>query len=166
MDSQFDEDETEGGAVLAPPRHRSGLNDGGLSAGPQGWCSWYRRHHGGGLRSDPEANLLDLPDRIKSGHYRAPPVCRAYTPKADGSHRMQGMPTFEDKAAQHAVTMVLEEIYEQDFLSCSYGFRPGRSAHEALRTLQNVLWAKRLYWVLDIDIRKYFDSALLPSRVP
>jgi hypothetical protein len=54
--------------------------------------------------------------------------------------------------------MVLEEIYEQDFLSCSYGFRPGRSAHPALRTLQNVLWAKRLYWVLDIDIRKYFDS--------
>jgi len=54
--------------------------------------------------------------------------------------------------------MVLEEIYEQDFLPCSYGFRPGRSAHQALRTLQNVLWAKRLYWVLDIDIRKYFDS--------
>jgi group II intron reverse transcriptase/maturase len=54
--------------------------------------------------------------------------------------------------------MVLEAIYEQDFLPCSYGFRPGRSAHQALRTLQNVLWAKRLYWVLDIDIRKYFDS--------
>src|ERR1700731_2128136 len=71
---------------------------------------------------------------------------------------MLGIPTFEDKVAQRAVTMVLEEIYEQDFLSCSYGFRPGRSAHQALRTLQNVLWAKRLYWVLDIDIRKYFDS--------
>ena len=56
------------------------------------------------------------------------------------------------------MTMVLEEIYEQDFLPCSYGFRPGRSAHQALRTLQNVLWAERLYWVLDIDIRKYFDS--------
>src|SRR5258708_19980388 len=71
---------------------------------------------------------------------------------------MLGIPTFEDKVAQRAVTMVLEEIYEQDFLPCSYGFRPGRSAHQALRTLQNVLWAKRLYWVLDIDIRKYFDS--------
>jgi group II intron reverse transcriptase/maturase len=68
------------------------------------------------------------------------------------------VPTFEDKVAQRAVTMVLEAIYEQDFLPCSYGFRPGRSAHQALRTLQNVLWAKRLYWVLDIDIRKYFDS--------
>ena len=107
---------------------------------------------------DLEANLLNLLERIKSGRYRAPPVRRAYIPKADGSQRMLGIPTFEDKVAQRAVTMVLEEIYEQDFLPCSYGFRPGRSAHQALRTLQNVLWAKRLYWVLDIDIRKYFDS--------
>src|SRR5580658_5746749 len=105
-----------------------------------------------------EANLLDLLDRIKSGRYRAPPVRRAYIPKADGSQRPLGIPTFEDKVAQRAVTMVVEEIYEQDFLPCSYGFRPGRSAHQAFRTLQNVLWAKRLYWVLDIDIRKYFDS--------
>ena len=105
-----------------------------------------------------EANLVDLLERIKSSRYRAPPVRRAYIPKADGSQRMLGIPTFEDKVAQRAVTMVLEEIYEQDFLSCSYSFRPGRSAHQALRTLQNVLWAKRLYWVLDIDIRKYFDS--------
>src|SRR2546430_17041888 len=71
---------------------------------------------------------------------------------------MLGIPTFEDKVAQRAVAMVLEDIYEQDYLPCSYGFRPGRSAHQALRTLQNVLWAKRLYWVLDLDIRKYFDS--------
>src|SRR6201990_741496 len=105
-----------------------------------------------------EANLLDLLDRIKSGGIRLPPVLRPYIPKADVSQRMLGIPPFEDKVAQRAVTMVLEEIYEQDFLSCSYGFRPGRSAHQALRTLQNVLWAKRLYWVLDIDIRKYFDS--------
>ncbi len=105
-----------------------------------------------------EANLLDLLERIKSGRYRAPPVRRAYIPKADGSQRMLGIPTFEDKVAQRAVTMMLEAVYEQDFLPCSYGFRPGRSAHQALRTLQNVLWAKRLYWVIDIDIRKYFDS--------
>ena len=105
-----------------------------------------------------EANLLDLLERIKSGRYRAPPVRRTYIPKADGTQRMLGIPTFEDKVAQRAVTMVLEEIYEQDFLTCSYGFRPGRSAHQALRTLQNVLWAKRLYWVIDVDIRKYFDT--------
>ena len=105
-----------------------------------------------------EANLLNLLERIKSGRYRAPPVRRAYIPKADGSRRMLGIPTFEDKLAQRAVTMMLEAIYEQDFLPCSYGFRPERSPHQALRTLQNVLWAKRLYWVLDIDIRKYFDS--------
>ena len=105
-----------------------------------------------------EANLLNLLEHIKSGRYHAPPVRRAYIPKADGSQRMLGIPSFEDKVAQRAVTMVLEAIYEQDFLPCSYGFRPGRSAHQALRTLQNVLWAKRLYWVLDIDIRQYFDS--------
>ncbi|HTQ82899.1 MAG TPA: reverse transcriptase domain-containing protein, partial [Pseudolabrys sp.] len=91
-----------------------------------------------------EANLLDLLERIKSGRYRAPPVRRAYIPKADGSQRMLGIPTFEDKVAQRAVTMMLEAVYEQDFLPCSYGFRPGRSAHQALRTLQNALWARRL----------------------
>ena len=68
------------------------------------------------------------------------------------------VPTFEDKVAQRAVTMLLEAVYEQDFLPCSYGFRPGRSAHQALRTLQNALRPKRLYWVIDIDIRKYFRT--------
>jgi group II intron reverse transcriptase/maturase len=105
-----------------------------------------------------EANLRDLLDRIKSGRYHAPPVRRAYIPKADGTQRPLGIPTFEDKVAQRAVAMVLEVIYEQDFLPCSYGFRPGRSAHQALHTLRDAIWGQRLYWVLDIDIRKYFDS--------
>jgi retron-type reverse transcriptase len=75
-----------------------------------------------------EANLLDLLGRIKSGRYQAPPVRRTYIPKADGTQRPLGIPTFEDKVAQRAIVMVLEAVYEQDFLSCSYGFRPGRSA--------------------------------------
>ena len=72
-----------------------------------------------------EADLLDLLGRIKSGRYEAPPVRRSYIPKADGTQRPLGIPTFEDKVAQRAITMVLVAIYEQDFLPCSYGFRPG-----------------------------------------
>ena len=105
-----------------------------------------------------EANLLDLLDRIKSGGYKAPPVRRTYIPKADGSRRPLGIPTFEDKLAQRAPLMVLEAMYEQDFLSCSYGFRPGRSAHQALQNLHDAVMNQRLRWVIDIDIEKYFDS--------
>jgi len=110
-----------------------------------------------------EANLRDLLERIKSGRYKAPPVRRTYIPKADGSQRPLGIPTFEDKVAQRAIAMVLEAIYEEDFLSCSYGFRPGRSAHQALRQLSGVITVRRQYWVLDVDVRKYFDSALTPA---
>ena len=119
-----------------------------------------------------EAKLLDLLDRIKSGRYKAPPVRRTYIPKADGSRRPLGIPTFEDKVAQRAIVMVLETIYEQDFRSCSYGFRPGRSAHQALRQLSGVITVRKQHWVLDVDIRKYFDSiphqqlrAILDQRV-
>jgi RNA-directed DNA polymerase len=80
--------------------------------------------------------------------------------------------TFEDKVAQRAIAMMLEAVYEQDFLSCSYGFRPGRSAHQALRQLSGVITVLRQHWVLDVDIRKYFDSiphsalrAILDQRV-
>ena len=104
------------------------------------------------------ANLMDLLDRIKSGRYKAPPVRRTYIPKADGSQRPLGIPTFEDKVAQRAIVMVLEAIYEQDFRSCSYGFRPGRSAHAALRQVYSATTLHRQHWVLDVDIRKYFDS--------
>ena len=105
-----------------------------------------------------EANLLDLLDRIKSGRYRAPPVRRSYIPKADGSQRPLGIPTFEDKVAQRAIVMLLEAIYEQDFLPCSYGFRPGRSAHDAVHNLRTSLMTQGMRWVLDIDIRRYFDT--------
>jgi RNA-directed DNA polymerase len=102
-----------------------------------------------------EVNLLDLLDRIKSGRYRAPPVRRTYIPKADGSQRPLGIPTFEDKVAQRAIVMLLEAIYEQDFLPCSYGFRPGRSAHDALYDLRTAFMTRGVRWVLDIDIRRY-----------
>jgi group II intron reverse transcriptase/maturase len=105
-----------------------------------------------------QANLEDLLERIRSGRYQAPPVRRAYIPKADGRQRPLGIPTLEDKVAQRAIAMVLEAVYEQDFLDCSYGFRPGRSAHQALQDLRNACMDGRLRWVLDVDIRQYFDT--------
>src|SRR5437870_6233208 len=106
-----------------------------------------------------EDNLRDLLDRAKSGRYRAPAVKRAYIPKGDGSTtRPIGVPTFEDKILQRAVVMVLEPIYEQDFLDCSYGFRPGRSAHVALQALRQQVMDLRGCWLVEVDIRKFFDT--------
>lgn len=105
-------------------------------------------------------NLRVLLERAKSGSYVAPPVRRVHIPKAgDGSQtRPIGIPTFEDKVLQRAVAMVLEAVYEQSFLDCSYGFRPGRSAHQALRVVQSqtVMMAGR--WVLEVDIRNFFGT--------
>jgi RNA-directed DNA polymerase len=104
-------------------------------------------------------NLRDLLERCKSGSYVAPPVRRVYIPKGTGGDlRPLGIPTFEDKVLQRAVLMLLEPIYEQDFRDCSYGFRPKRSAHQALEALRNGLMALGGGWVLDVDIRKFFDT--------
>ena len=109
--------------------------------------------------ADLEGNLRSLLDRAKSGRYQAPPVRRVHIPKGTGSEtRPIGIPTFEDKVLQRAVAMVLEAVYEQDFLDCSYGFRPGRSAHQALDALWHRLMEVRGGWVLEIDIRKFFDA--------
>jgi group II intron reverse transcriptase/maturase len=105
-----------------------------------------------------EQNLLSLINRLKSGSYRAPPVRRHFIEKADGSLRGLGIPSFEDKVAQRAVVMLMEPIYEQDFMDCSFGFRPGRSAHGALAAIREAIVMRGGRWVLDVDVRKYFDS--------
>ncbi len=107
---------------------------------------------------DLHNNLLRLIDRLKSGSYRAPPVRRHYIPKSDGGQRGLGIPSFEDKVAQRAVLMLLEPIYEQDFADYSYGFRPGRNAHQALRVVRRAVAQHGRRWVLDVDVRKYFAS--------
>jgi len=105
-----------------------------------------------------EGNLGRLLDAAKSGTYRAPPVRRVQIPKGDGKMRPLGIPTHEDKVLQRAVKMVLEPIYEQDFLDFSYGFRPGRSAHQALQALWEGLMNRRIGWVLDVDVQSFFDT--------
>jgi RNA-directed DNA polymerase len=117
----------------------------------------------GQTAEDYEANLLGnlqaLLDRAKSGTYRAPPVRRVHIPKGTGPEtRPLGIPTYEDKILQRAVVMVLEPLYEQDFRDCSYGFRPGRSAHQALQALWEQTMAGGGGWIVEVDIRKFFDT--------
>src|SRR5215468_6263863 len=112
------------------------------------------RHYGQAL----EANLQDLSERLRRGAYRAKPVRRAYIPKADGRRRPLGVPALEDKIVQRAVVEVLNTIYETDFLGFSYGFRPRRSQHHALDALYVGMLTRKVNWVLDLDIRGFFDA--------
>ncbi len=108
---------------------------------------------------DLKGNLTSLLNRFKSGEYRAPAVRRIHIPKGKGNEtRPLGIPTFEDKILQRAVLMALNPIFEQDFFPFSYGFREGRSAHQALEQLRNDCTKLGGGWVIDLDIRKYFDS--------
>jgi RNA-directed DNA polymerase len=112
------------------------------------------RHYGQAL----EENLQDLSGRLQRGAYRAKPVRRVYIPKADGRQRPLGVTALEDKLVQRATVEVLNAIYETDFLGFSYGFRPGRSPHQALDALYAGLLTRKVNWVLDLDIRGFFDA--------
>jgi len=105
-------------------------------------------------------NLRSLLEQAKSGSYRAPPVRRVHIPKGDGGSETRpiGVPTFGDKVLQRAVAMLLEPIYEEDFYDFSYGFRRGRSAHDALEALDKGLWRMGGGWVIDMDVQRFFDS--------
>src|SRR6266705_5759596 len=112
------------------------------------------RHYGETL----EDNLQDLSHRLQRGAYRAKPVRRAYIDKSDGRKRPLGVPVLEDKLVQRATVEVLNAIYETDFLGFSYGFRPGRSQHQALDALYTGLLTRKVNWVLDLDIKSFFDG--------
>jgi retron-type reverse transcriptase len=105
-----------------------------------------------------EANLADLSGRLARGAYRAKPVRRAYIAKADGRQRPLGIPTREDKIVQRTTAAVLNAIYETDFLGFSYGFRPRRNPHHALDALYAGLLTRKVNWVLDADIRGFFEA--------
>jgi group II intron reverse transcriptase/maturase len=111
-----------------------------------------------------EQNLLSLIYRIKSGRYYAPAVRRHYIAKRDGGMRGLGIASFEDKIAQRAIVMLLEPIYEEVFCDCSYGFRSKRSAHQALQEVWGAIMKRGGQWVLDVDVRKFFDS-LVPAEL-
>ena len=112
--------------------------------------------------TDLESNLADLLEQAKSGRYRPPPGKRVQIPKNEKETRPISISTTENKVLERAVTMLLEPIYETEFLDCSYGFRPKRSAHQALDILREKLMGMDGGWVLDVDLRKFFEEIIKP----
>ena len=141
----------------APRQYRSAaqhlLQPEEASGGGSGWDDVAR------IWRSLEARLADLHGRIHSGGYRAKPSRRVWIPKTDGRQRPLGIAALEDKIAQRAVGTVLNQIWEEDFLGFSYGFRPERSQHEALDALYVGITQKKVNWVLDLDIKSFLDTA-------
>src|SRR6266705_1735866 len=115
--------------------------------------------------TNAEENIRQLHQRLKEGKYRAQPLRRVYIPKEDEKQRPISIPALEDKLGQKAVVDLLNAIYEQDFLDCSYGFRPGRGQRQALDEVGRVICRRPTGWVLEIDIRAYFDSIVRSALV-
>src|SRR6266852_4130540 len=107
---------------------------------------------------DAARNIQTLHERLKNGKYQAQPLRRVYIPKENGKQRPISIPALEDKIVQKAMVEILNAIYEQDFLDCSYGFRPGRGAHHALDEVGRVICTRPTGWILEIDVTAYFDS--------
>jgi len=107
---------------------------------------------------DAEGNIQQLYGRLREGKYRAQPLRRVYIPKENGKQRPISIPTLEDKILQKVVVELLNAIYEQDFLDCSYGFRPGRGQQQALDEVRRVICTRSTGWILELDIQAYFDS--------
>jgi len=110
-------------------------------------------------------NIRQLHRRLKEGKYRAQPLRRVYIPKEDGKQRPISIPALEDKLVQKVMVDLLNAIYEQDFLDCSYGFRPGRGQHQALDEVGRIICTPPTGWILEIDIRAYFDSIVRENLV-
>jgi len=107
---------------------------------------------------DAARNIRELHQRLKDGKYRAQPLRRVYIPKENGKQRPISIPALEDKLVQKVMVEILNAIYEQDFLDCSYGFRPGRGAHQALDEVGRVICTRPTGWILELDITSYFDT--------
>src|ERR1700694_1555222 len=114
---------------------------------------------------DAARNIRELHRRLKDGKYRAQPLRRVYIPKENGKQRPISIPALEDKLVQKVMVDLLNAIYEQDFLDCSYGFRPGRGQHQALEEVGRIICTRPIGWILEIDIRSYFDSIVRSALV-
>src|SRR3984885_2351560 len=115
--------------------------------------------------NDAARNIRELHRRLKEGKYRAQPLRRVYIPKENGKQRPISIPVLEDKLVQSVAVDLLNAIYEQDFFDCSYGFRPGRSQHQALDEVGRVICTRPTSWVLELDIQAYFDSIVRENLV-